>query len=243
MRYINKDIENPIVLDTIKRLKSSRTYNEDTIVYDNLRKVYGECCAYCESKIGIESYPQLDHFYPKRKSGQYAEYNKDIHNLHYSCQRCNLLKGAQVKEIFSPNWYLNNQGVWTLTNPDKIETELYYVGHLLYSRNIVTGSEDRGDNTIKLFNLNNNRGSIRGHRAYLIENRLRTLHAAYCYIKTLTALLQNYSEVINPIIELQLKQLVEMTHVNSEYSTMVLHNYGDLIIKLLKIYSKKKTTQ
>ena len=74
MRYIHKDIENPIVLDSIKRLESSRTYNEDSVVYDNLREIYGECCAYCESKIGIESYPQLDHFYPKKKSGQYADF-------------------------------------------------------------------------------------------------------------------------------------------------------------------------
>lgn len=243
MRYISKNIENPIVLDTIRRLDNSRTYNEDPAVYDNLRYVYGGCCAYCESKIGVASYPQLDHFYPKRKSGQYSEYEKDIHNLHYSCQRCNQLKGTQVKEIFSPNWYLNNQGEWSLTNPHKIETELYYVGHLLYSRNIVKGSEDRGYNTIKLFNLNNNSGAIRGHRAYLVEERLRTLHTAYRYISILTTLLSNYSQYMNPIIEQDLKQLVGMTHINSAYSTMVLHNYGDLIIKLLKIYSKKKQTQ
>ena len=239
MRYVNKDISNPLLQDTISRLNQSRTYNDDPNIYVNLRKLYGACCAYCESQYDDVAYSQLDHFYPKSKK-EYKIFSKEVRNLHYACPRCNNLKGNKVNEIFSPNWYLNAENEWTSTNPRKIESELYYVGHLLYSRNAIEGSTDRGQNTIELFNLNNGKYTIRGHRAYLVENRLRGLYNAYALIKNITNLLKNYSVNIDSTILNLLQQLIKMTTYEAEYSTMILHNYGDLIIKLLKIYKKKK---
>lgn len=239
MRYVNKDISNPLVKDTIIRLNHSRRYNDDPIVYVNFRKLYGACCAYCESRYDDVAYPQLDHFYPKSKE-EYKIFTKEVRNLHYVCPRCNNLKGNKTKSIFSPNWYLNAENEWTLTDPRKIESELYYVGHLLYSLNITYGSTDRGKNTIELFNLNNDRYTIRGHRAYLVENRLRILNNAYVLINNITNLLKNYSANIDSTILNLIQQLKEMTAYEAEFSTMILHNYGDLIIKLLKIYKKKK---
>ena len=233
MKYIEKDLNSSIVSDTRARLDVSKKYNSDPKVRDNLRKIYHGCCAYCESTFEDAAYSQIDHFYPKSKE-QFKPYSKDIRNLHYSCQRCNNLKGSSCKDIMSPNWFLSKNG-WKLSDKHKIEQEIYYVGHMLYSNNI-KGSIDRGNNTINLFNLNNANPSPRNNRASLVESRLKTLNDMYLTLKMLTNLLVNYNKNNKETIELLIIQAIKKTKPNSPFSTMIIHNYGDMLVKLIKIY-------
>ena len=77
-------------------------------VKDIIRDLYNGCCAYCDCAFEEGAYYQLDHFYPKSKA-KYKKYRKCIKNLHYSCQRCNNLKGAKdPHNILSPNYFLSN---------------------------------------------------------------------------------------------------------------------------------------
>lgn len=237
MKYIEKDLESSIIFDAHTRLEASKTYNSDPKVRDHLRTIYHGCCAYCESKFEEGAYFQIDHFYPKGNK-QYKPYEKEIRNLHYSCQRCNNLKGDSCKRIMSPNWFLSGND-WKLTKKDKIEREIYYVGHLLYSNN-TQGTIDRGKKTIELFNLNNANPSPRSNRASLVEGRLRVLNDMYLTLKAMTNLLVNYDYSNNITIEILIYQAIIKTRPDAPYSTMIIHNYGDLLVKLLKIYLFKR---
>lgn len=238
MKYVEKDLKSAIVRDACTRLEASKKYNSDPKVRDHLRTIYHGCCAYCESTFEDAAYSQIDHFYPKGKE-QYKPYSKDVRNLHYSCQRCNNLKGKSCKAIMSPNWFLSGNE-WKLSDRNKIEREIYYVGHLLYSNNTHLGSIDRGKNTINLFNLNNTNPSPRSNRASLVESRLRSFNEMYLTLKVITNLLVNYDKNNNATIELLISNLLMKTRPDSSFSTMIIHNYGDMIVKLLKTYLLKK---
>lgn len=241
MKFIDKDLTNELVKDAQQRLLKAKDYNSDPIVRDEIRKIYNGCCAYCESSFEEGAYFQIEHFYPKGLK-KYKLLSKDIRNLHYSCQRCNNLKGIKNQEILSPNWFLYN-GNWVLTRKEKISQEIYYVGHMLYSRNTSDGSVDRGRNTIELFNLNNDNIKIRNNRSFLVESRLRTLNNVYNQLKCIKNLLSNYDILpceINESIEILFNQVIYAVQPNAHYSTMIIQNYGDIIIKLLRIYVQIK---
>lgn len=239
MRYIDKDFDQDIVRGTDLLLSKAKSYNSDQQVRDNLRIIYSGCCAYCESSFEEGAYFQIDHFYPKSIK-KYRRYAKDIRNLHYSCQRCNNIKGAKFREVLSPNWYLNGTQ-WELTRKEKINNEIYYVGHLLYSRNLSEDSLNRGENTISVFNLNNTNAAIRGNRSYLVESRLKVCNNVHLLLKSITDLLINYNKSSNSVIDILLSQVMSAMHPSSCYSTMVIQNYGDMLMKLLKTYIKLRT--
>lgn len=238
MRYVDKDFDIDIVKDTQRLLSKAKTYNSSENVRDKLRMIYSGCCAYCESSFEEGSYFQIDHFYPKHLK-KYRLFAKDIRNLHYSCQRCNNLKGSKCREVLSPNWYLDGTQ-WKLTRKEKINNEIYYVGHLLYSRNLSEGSLNRGENTISVFNLNNDNAAIRGNRSYLVESRLRVCNNVHLSLKSITDLLINYNKSSNCVIDILFSQVVSAMHPSSCYSTMIIQNYGDMLMKLLKTYIKLK---
>lgn len=237
MRYIEKDLNNPIVNNAITRLSKSKSYNSDPIVRDEIRYIYYGCCAYCESTFEDGAFFHIEHFYPK-KYKKYKPYSKDIRNLHYSCQRCNTLKGTKNIEILSPNWYLDS-GQWKLSTEDKIYREIYYVGHLLFSKNTIVGSTDRGLNTIQLFNLNNSI-SIPSGRGYLVESRLKLLFAVHQLHRAVLCLLQDYNKTNNLALDVLFEQIIEKYQSTEHFSTMVLQNYGKLTIQLLQIYNSIK---
>lgn len=242
MRYIRKDINQDIVVETMLLLKKTKDYNSDVKVRDNLRRIYDGCCAYCECTPEAGAFYHIEHFYPKNHK-IYKIYRKSIENLHYSCPICNTLKGQKIPTgIFSPNYYLDKAGNWAITADTKIENELYYIGHLLFAKNINPSSINRGQDTIDFFNLNDENHKSK-RRKYLVESRIRCIADVSDIIKILIDKLSNYSSKDNSTIEVLLLKLVEFTESSSNFSTMVIHNYGNEIIKLLKIYLKKKSSE
>jgi|GEM_PF-1794325 hypothetical protein len=239
MKYIAKELSDTLVIDTIQRLCLSKDYNSDPIVRDNLRILYHGCCAYCECTPEAGSFYHIEHFYPKSER-QYEKYRKSIENLHYSCQICNTLKNKRnPSDIMSPNYYLNGNNTWQITTENKIEDELYYVGHLLYFHNSHTGSIDRGRNTIDQLNLNNHISSLHS-RSFLVECRIRCLADVTMNIRMIIEMLENYQNKYIQPVNILIKRLVEYTEGDSPFSTMIIHNYGKEIIKLIEIYQVLK---
>jgi len=242
MRYIHKDMTSDLVMEAQSLLDISEHYNEYDRLRDIVRILYSGCCAFCESTMEEASFFQIEHFYPQG-DGRFADYVKRIENLHYCCQRCNMLKGRRLHtKIFSPNLYLDGGLVWKQGNTRKIESEMYYVGHLLFSRNLTDESVNRGQETIRLFNLNNANTSGRNNRNYLVETRIRLNHIMYNLLQAVFQLLVNYQPVLNRAIEVLLFTAVQHMNGDRSYSTMVVHNFGDDLLKLLTIYKRIRVT-
>jgi hypothetical protein len=242
MKYVDKSTStNRHAAEAQILLNWSKHYNENDEVKRIIRKIYSNCCAFCECSPEDGSFFQIEHFYPKTNK-KYKIFIKRIENLHYSCQRCNTLKGRLVRRnIFSPNYYLDSKMTWQITNRNKIETELFYIGHLLYSTNANSISIDRGQETIKLFDLNNLNSTRRCNRQFLVESRLRVHNEVYNVINAIYELLFNYSPTSNKAIQILFSILVNYTDDTRHYSTMTLHNYGESIYKLLYIFTKIKS--
>lgn len=241
MRYIEKNISfNSLANEAQLLLNSSTHYNENDRVREIIRIIHYGCCSYCECSPEDGSFFHIEHFYPKNLS-IYKKYEKSIENLHYSCQRCNSLKGSKVHlNIFSTNYYLDNHSNWHITNPYKIENELFYVGHLLFSNNTISSSIERGNETMKLFDLNNFNKANRSNREYLVESRLRVFESAIDIINVIYELLLNYTPSTNNAIKILFNSLMKYTNQSSHYSTMIIHNFGSDIHKLMLIYLKIK---
>ncbi|MDO6437321.1 HNH endonuclease [Cyclobacterium sp. 1_MG-2023] len=242
MRFIEKNIKtNSLVIEAKNILETSGHYNHSDRVRDIIRILYSGCCAFCESSIEDSSFFQIEHFYPKNIA-IYKQYDKSIENLHYSCQRCNTLKGRKLQtKIFSPNYFLNSNQ-WIETIEEKIENEMYYIGYLLFSYNSTKKSIDRGNETIKLFDLNNFNGFGRSSRQHLVESRLRVFDKIYNILNVIFEMLIRYDKKNNDAIELLFSIVSRHTNRTSHFSTMVIHNFGSDLIKLLEIYSIKKNT-
>ncbi|MGQ3014169.1 MAG: hypothetical protein ACT6QS_10715 [Flavobacteriales bacterium] len=240
MRFVEKNkLSNTLVIEAQVLLNASNHYNQSDRVKDIIRSIYSSCCAFCECSPEDGSFFQIEHFYPKNIK-RFRKYAKSIENLHYSCQRCNTLKGRKVHlNIFSPNYFLHSSS-WIETSFQKIEKELYYVGHLLFSSNSKSFSVDRGKETIQLFDLNNVNGSIRSSRQHLIESRLRIYEIVYKILTALFELISNYKKENNNAIEILFSIVIKYTNRTSHFSTMIIHNYGSDIYKLLNIYLVKK---
>jgi len=237
MRYIEKDPKNALVREAKALLASSATYDENPRVREIIRLLYGGCCVFCGSSVEEGSFYQIEHFYPKANSS-YLKYEKDLENLHYSCQRCNFKKGRVLREkIFSPNYFLDSAKSWKLTLPEKLEREIYYVGHLAFSRNEKPGSVDRGAETITLFNLNNEDSSGKDHRAYLVERRLRHYNEVYRQVRALYDLLEFYHPSIDNAVNLLIENLMSYLQEDHPWSIMILNNFGDDILKLTRCYA------
>jgi uncharacterized protein (TIGR02646 family) len=116
-------------------------------------------CAYCESKITVVTYGQIEHFYPK---GQYVERTFQWENLLLSCDLCN---NAQHKGTRFP---LDGDRNPLLIDPTTVMPE----DHLLFSWDQraglawVYGITARGKETVEMFDLNGDRG-----RKELIKGR------------------------------------------------------------------------
>lgn len=241
MRYIEKNIAtNTLAIEAQLLLNKARHYNENDRVKEIIRLLYSGCCAFCECSPEDGSFFQIEHFYPKN-SARHRRFIKSIENLHYSCQRCNTLKGRRVHQnIFSPNYFLNNVLNWQITGVAKIESELFYIGHLLFSFNSNHTSTDRGNETIKLFDLNNFNGAIRSSRQFLVESRLKLYKTVFDIVNVIYELLLNYAPTNNKAIEILFSTLIKFTNKSTHYSTMIIHNFGAEIHKLLTIYLYKR---
>lgn len=239
MRYVDKLTFTELAAEAQQRLNAAAGYNSDTRVRDIIRIVYQGCCAFCGSSPEASSFFQIEHFYPKLKSGKYHQYEKDFFNLHYSCQRCNQLKGHKPHyKILSPNYFLDN-GTWKHTQPDKIDKELFYVGHLLYA----TKQNGRGAATIRLFDLNNHNGRGRSNRAYLVESRIRIFDQVYQLMNLLYEMLNDDSYFHDKIMSSLFCQISVFMTGDSPYANMIIQNFGEGLLQLLEVFMIRKTTQ
>lgn len=234
MKFIDKETNDKRFHEAQYLLNRSRTYNSSIRLKSILREVYNGLCAYCESSIEHSSFFQIEHFYPKAR---YPHLAKDYRNLHYCCQRCNNMKRASDPiNIFSPNYYLRNN-VWNYSDLKKIEEELVYCGPFLFSVNKNTGSIDRGSHTIAMFDLNAKRCKGKSSsRRYLLEMRIREYDHIFNIIKALYELLLNYKAETDNAIHILFDELLRSISPKNQYSTMIIHNYGLSIIRLVKIY-------
>lgn len=128
-----------------------------------LEKMYNNKCCYCENRIGVESYEQIEHLKPKSLP-QFHHLAFAWENLHWCCHRCNNLKSDKWDEqhpIIDP----------TIDNPQE---------HL--EMNIVTGElvekTSRGKTTIDHAQLN--RGSLVVARKRILQQ----LHSLLVLVKT-----------------------------------------------------------
>lgn len=63
-------------------------------VKNALKKMYGGKCCYCENRIGIEGFENIEHLKPKSLP-QFHMLAFSWENLHWCCEKCNTLKKAK----------------------------------------------------------------------------------------------------------------------------------------------------
>jgi uncharacterized protein (TIGR02646 family) len=139
-------------------------------------------CAYCESKLGLTSPPEIDQFYPK---SLYPDKAFQLDNLLLCCSVCNRNKGNSFP--------LDEEGLPLLLNP-RFDN---FGEHLTIEKDGTASSiSARGKTTIKLLDLN---------RPALIEERkLKQLEKDFLanYSKISDTFYLNFSENIKNIREL-----------------------------------------
>lgn len=236
MKYIQKDLNSPIVHEANIRLAVSNKYCDDPRVRDIIRIIYHGCCAYCECKPEAGSSFEIEHFYLKKKGKYPKGYAKDIRNLHYSCKACNTKKSTNDASLFlSPNFRTDTNGDWYDTSSSEIDLSLRYIDYLIVPMKTDKGL---GASTIKILQLND--------RLYLVECRIRCYSQVYKLLKAVTELLKNYDRT-NPdaggkkkALNILLGLIKTFISDDAEFSTMIIQNFGIQITQLLKIWKKVK---
>jgi uncharacterized protein (TIGR02646 family) len=150
----------------IKNFEKAQGRYRHRQVKNSLVHMFHGKCAYCESKVTLVTYGQIEHFYPKSR---YVDRTFQWCNLLLSCDLCN---DAQHKGKDFP---CDGDGSPLLIDP----TDAVPEDHLLFSWDGAAGlawaygKDTRGKTTVETFDLNGARG-----RQALIKNRsdhVRTL--------------------------------------------------------------------
>lgn len=226
MRYIPRDNSTWHAMHAIYALRHSGDEYNIEPVKSALRQIYYGCCAYCEGKVEPVAYFEIEHFYPK---GKYLQWRTNFHNLHFSCPRCNRLKGEKENNtILSPNYYYENEE-W-VTHPTEIDSCLHYTGYLLFPN--ADDTSKKGEGTIEMFKLND--------RPFLVWDRLRRYIEVYNLLKIIYDVLKLEKNVVKHLdkpIAILFQQVVSYTNPDTAYSTMIIQNFGDEIKKLLSIWN------
>lgn len=186
-----------------------------------LEEMYEGCCCYCESKIKITSYPEIEHFKPKSK---YKELCFDYSNLHYCCKRCNLAKGSHYND--------------NLLNPsdDNPEEYIRYIGELAIS----IDDNRRGIETIDVIKLN--------ERADLKEERIRYLNEFRKNYELLISAIETILEskdskdmsIVKPFIANFIENVKTKSNHGESYCTMIKHNFSDKLDMLMEVLEEVK---
>lgn len=100
-----------------------------------LEAMYKGCCCYCEAKVGVVSYPEIEHFKPKSRA-EYKHLCYDYNNLQYCCRKCNLAKSDEYDDkMVSPSY------------EDAGE-------HFVYEKYVAKAVDNRGQIMIETIGLN-----------------------------------------------------------------------------------------
>ena len=100
-----------------------------------LKKMYSRLCCYCESNTETAGYGHIEHRLPKE---HFPEKTYEWDNLHWSCWRCNQVKGE---------WYNEKNPILDSARDDISR-------HLTYEYCTRAHLTQRGRNTIKATELN-----------------------------------------------------------------------------------------
>lgn len=66
-------------------------------VKESLKTMYRELCCYCEARVGIVEFGNIEHRKPKRK---FPDLTYAWTNMHLSCTACNSMKGEKYDDIY-----------------------------------------------------------------------------------------------------------------------------------------------
>lgn len=198
---------------------SKTVVKKETIVA--LEEMYNGCCCYCESKIKITSYPEIEHFKPKSK---YKELCFDYSNLHYSCKRCNLAKGSQ---------YTDN-----LLNPSEDDPEEYirYIGELAVS----IDNNERGKEMINVVKLNE-RADLKEERIRYLNEFKKNYDLLICAIETILESKDSKDmSIVKPFIVRFIENVKAKSKHGESYCTMIKHNFYDKLDMLMEVLKQVK---
>lgn len=173
----------------------------------NLEDMYKGCCSYCESKINITSYPEIEHFKPK---SLYPELCFDYSNLHYSCKRCNLAKGSNYNsDMINPS-------------DDNPEEYIKYIGELAVSIN----DNKRGTVMIESLKLND-RADLRDERIKYLNEFSRNYELLITTIEELLSRGADDLNLVRPFIISFIENVNIKSGHGESYCTMIRQNFLD----------------
>ena len=152
----------------IKKCQNKYQHKEIKIA---LEKMFCGKCAYCESKVKVVTYGDIEHFYPK---SHYPDKTFTWENLLFSCPVCNEgHKGDKFPLDANGNPLLIDPSD-SVTNPNQ---HLDFVWDSVAEQSFVYGLDEKGKTVEEMFDLNGDKGRID-----LVKNR-------NSYLKTLMFLL------------------------------------------------------
>lgn len=129
-------------------VRSVRQRYKQKDVQEALHQMFAGKCAYCESRIGAVSYPDIEHFYPKSR---YPEKTFLWTNLLHACEKCN-------RTYKRDQFPLDDYGEPLLIDPTavdmRIEQHLEFIWDQQTQISLVRGLDIKGQTTIALLGLN-----------------------------------------------------------------------------------------
>lgn len=179
-----------------------------------LKGMYGGCCCYCEGKPGSVSYAEIEHFRPK---SNFKELCFDYSNLHYSCKRCNLAKGAKFN------------GKMFDTSEDNPENYINYIGEIAVGIDI----DGRGSEMINVLKLNE-RAELKEERSKYFNTFTRNYELI---IEVLEECIQTNENInfVKPFINEFVSSVECKSKHGESYCTMIKHNFSDKIRMLKEV--------
>ena len=198
-KIINQNIDNYDINKEWSKF-SSTDLKKETL--NRLKEMFKGCCAYCEGKFDDSSYPQIDHFKPK---SLFPEFCFDYNNMNYSCEKCNMYKRDKYDEkLINP----------TYDNPEE---------HLKFKGVYLTSLDERGNVTLDLLGINlEDRLEKKKEKYNTIREKIETITNV---LKEITTNLNSFNEQVKVILDINIKDIERAFDINSEYSTMIRHNF------------------
>lgn len=171
-------ISNPVAftLDEKKLISSAASHNDwglnrfeplRTKILGHLGPLQQNCCAFCEMKLGVTCYAEIEHILPK---STYLRFMFEPLNLVLACHVCNTSKSvSDVSSPPAPTAYPTSGNNFIIVHPHFDE----YSDHIFLKYDVFVMSKSlKGAETIRYFKLD--RVPLAEHR---MERRLsRVLH-------------------------------------------------------------------
>jgi uncharacterized protein (TIGR02646 family) len=153
-------------INTKKEKENAENKYKHDDIKNELKTIFNNKCAYCESSISVVSYGEIEHFAPK---SQYPQLCFEWSNLLLSCSICNNKKHNGTK------FPLDSQGQPLLIQPIIENPNLFL--HFVYNPlseiaeiEAINGNP-KGKETIKIFGLNSTgRISLLKQRSEYVQN-------------------------------------------------------------------------